>query len=127
MRRPGGGFCPTRGIGRITEIHFTDGADLKKVTRFLLSTRGHSRRNSTLRKPIWPSPGPLWISPGSSLPAPGPRGVKGHCQAGLRHPENAVDVGKPRSSRIKPPSSRALESGVHVDPFRPSMGARDTG
>jgi len=84
MRRTGWWFLSNpRYPGRITEIHFTDGADLKKDDPLFTIDPRPFKAQLDAAEPIWPSPGPLWISPGSSLPRPGPRGVQGHCQADL--------------------------------------------
>jgi len=105
MRRPGGGFCPTRGIRAYHGNPFYRRCGFEEGYPLLLSTRGHSRRNSTLRKPIWPSPGPLWIRQDpvarvqdlvESKPLQGRTTTPG---------KTPSTWAKPRSSRIKPPSS----------------------
>jgi len=101
MRPPGRWFRPTTRYRAYYGNHFTDGADLRKMTRFF-TIAAAIQAQLDAAEPIWPVQGRSGISPGFQFArVSGPRGIWA-MPAGLRPGKTPVTWAKPRSSRIKP-------------------------
>ena len=105
--------------GRITEIHFTDGADLKKGDPALYdrsaALSGAARLGAGQPGAIQGGAG---LRQDSVCARAGPGGIKGDRAAGLRHAEKRRGRGRGAGQAERSRGRiRAPEPGIHLDPF----------